>query len=119
MRNRFNTVIIFVSCMVLIFNHAVPVHAGIISTDKIMSQQFVSQDRAVVYKALEREEVQMLLEKFGVSTQQAKQRVDALTEKEVTTLAQKFNELPAAGSIGTVAAILILVLLIIILSLSR
>ena len=119
MRNRLNIVIIYVACVVLAFNHAIPVHAGIISTDKFMSQQIVSQDREVLYKTIEREEVQFLLEKHGVSTEQAKQRVNALTEEEVTKLAKKFDELPAAGHIGIVAAVLILVLLLIAMSLAR
>ena len=100
-------------------NHVTPAYAGFISTDELMSQQILSQEREVLYETIERAEVQIILEKHGVSTEQAKQRVDSLTEAEVKMLAEKFNELPAAGHIGVVAAVLILVLLIIALSLAR
>ena len=100
-------------------NHVTLAYAGFISTDKLMSQQFLSEEREVLYETIERTEVQFLLEKHGVSAEQAKERVDALTEEEVKMLAEKYNELPAAGHIGVVATVLILVLLIIALSLAR
>lgn len=100
-------------------NHVAPAYAGIISTDKLMSQEIVSEEREVLHEAISRAEVQVLLGKHGVTAEHAMQRVDALTEAEVNILAQKFNELPAAGSIGSAAAILILVLLIIALALAR
>ena len=96
-----------------------PVYAGLIETDQFMTQQYVDRDRELLYNKLERHEVRILLEQYGVSTEQAQERIDAMTNEEVRILAQKFEEMPAAGSIGTAAAILILALLVIALALSR
>ena len=42
-----------------------------------------------------------------------------MTDEEVRMFAQKFEELPAVGHLGTAAFILILVLLVVILAISR
>ena len=119
MFNRLNVVTIFIYSLLLVFNHVVPAYAGFISIEKLMSQQVVSHDRETIYMTIERDDVQLLLEKHGVNAEQAKQRVNALTDKEVKILSHKFDELPAAGEVGVAAAVLILVLLIIALALSR
>ena len=45
-------------------------------------------------------------------------RIDSMTDEEVRIVAQKFNELPAGGGVGVVAAVLIVILLILVLDLS-
>jgi len=54
-----------------------------------------------------------------VTTEQAQERIDSLTDEEIRVFAQNFENLPAAGGIGGAAAILILVLLVIILALAK
>ena len=114
-----NFVIVYISITTLIFSQTIPAYAGIIGTDQFMAQLYVDQDRELLYNKLDRHEVLKLLKQHGVSTKQAQERIDAMTNEEVRILAQKFEELPAAGSIGTAAAILILALVVIALVLSR
>jgi hypothetical protein len=95
------------------------VYAGLISTDQIMHQQSLDRDRTTLRVMLERKEAQILLENHGVSTLQAQERINAMTDAEVRLFAEKFQNLPAAGGLGGAAAILILVLVIIILAISK
>lgn len=118
MRNGLNIAVVYISALVLIFSQAMPAYAGLIGTEQFMNQQMVDQDREVLRNVLERSEAQSLLEKHGVTTKQAQVRIDAMTDAEVRILAQRFEELPAAGNFGVVAAVLIVILLFIALELS-
>lgn len=118
MRSLFNITVIYVSTFALIFSQAMPAYAGLIGTEQFMAQQLVEKDRETLRKTLERDEARSLLEQYGVSTEYAQERIDAMTDEEVRIFSQKLEELPAAGSFGVVAAVLILVLLFIVLELS-
>jgi len=108
---------IYVCVFALVSTHTMPAFAGVIGTNKILQQQYSDLNRESVYKILDRTDARNLLEQHGVTAEQAQERIEAMTDEEVRILAQKFEDLPAAGGIGSAAAILILVLLIIILAL--
>ena len=95
-----------------------PAYAGLIGTEQFMSQQLVELDRETIRNVLDRDEARTLLEKHGVTSEQAHERINAMTDEEVRHFAQKFEQLPTGGSFGVVAAVLILVLLFIALELS-
>lgn len=119
MRNILNIVVVYISVTALFVVQTMPAYAGLVGTDQFLAEQVTSQDREVLYELLNRDEAQKLLEKNGVSKEQAQERIAALTNEEVRMFTQKFEELPAAGGIGAAAAILILVLLAIILALGK
>jgi hypothetical protein len=93
------------------------VYAGIVGTSELFHQERSSQQRENLYSILDRDDARILLEQNGVTTEQAQQRIQAMTDTEVRMLTQQFENLPAAGSVGTAAALLILILLILILAL--
>ena len=118
MRNAINFAVIYISAIALMFSQTMPAYAGIIGTDQFMSQQQVELDRETIRNVLERDDARTLLEKHGVTSLQAHERINAMTDEEVRVFTQKFEQLPTGGSFGIVAAVLVLVLLFIALELS-
>jgi len=119
MRYSLNIAVIYVSVIALMFSQTMPAYAGLIGTKQFMDQQLVELDRETVRSVLNRDEARTLLEKHGVSKEQAQERIDALTDEEVRVVAQKFEELPAAGGSGILLGILVVVLVFIILDLAK
>lgn len=70
----------------LILSLALPAQAGMIATDHGRMIEF-----------LERAEVQAQLQAYGVSAEEVKLRVAALTDKEAAELAARIDTLPAGG----------------------
>ena len=118
MRNTINIVVIYISALTLLFSQTMPAYASLVGTEQFMDQQLVELDRKTLRNVFERDEARTLLEKHGITHEQAQERVNAMTDQEVRVFAQKFEEQPAAGSVGIVAAVLIIVLLFIVLDLS-
>lgn len=88
--------------------------AGLIGTDDVVAQNRVQTDRAKVRDFVSRADVQQQLQQFGLTQQNAKDRVDALSEAEVQHIAGKIDALPAGGTAGTAAVVGLTVLLILI-----
>ena len=65
--------------------------AGLIGTDEAVSQTQLQTDRAKVSDFVSRADVQQQLQQFGLTQQNAKDRVDALTEAEVQHIAGKID----------------------------
>ena len=89
-----------------------PAFAGIVGTDRFLSEQTIQQDRENLRSLMLRDEVRSMLEMNGLTVEQAQERVDSLTDSEVTQLAKKFDELPAAGDAAVVVLIIALVVLV-------
>ena len=70
-------------------------HAGIISTDQAVGS--AQAERAAVLGLIQRADVAGQLQSFGVDLSSAKDRVAAMTDEEVRSLAGKLNALPAGG----------------------
>lgn len=80
--------------------------AGIISTDQaIVSAQ---SDRAAVLNLIQRSDVAGQLQSLGVDLATAKDRVAAMTDNEVRSLADTLDSMPA-GADGTGLVVLILI----------
>jgi len=91
---------------------AQPVHAALISTEQMSTWQSRDANQQKIYRALDRPELVRQLESMGVSADQARQRVDALTDQELAMLADQTDRLPAGGDFfGTVGLIFIILLI--------
>jgi hypothetical protein len=88
--------------------------AGSASAGMIATDQAVQAPRERVKAMLARPEVANALGKFGISAEQAKARVDAMTDDEVAQLAARIDALPAGGVLTNDELIVILLLVIII-----
>jgi hypothetical protein len=88
--------------------------AGIVGTEIIVSNAQAQQDRTQIMNLLDRKDIQEQLISHGVNVEQAKTRVDSLSDAETHTLANQLNTLPAGGdsSILGVIVLIFLVLLV-------
>lgn len=89
--------------------------AALIGTDQVIDRtQKASQERVVAFMA--RDDVRAQLEAFGVSPEEAKKRVAALSDEEVRQIAGKLDSLPAGEGVfetilivGVVAFVVLLI----------
>lgn len=84
-----------------------PATAGIVTTDQVYS----GVERDHLRSFMDRSEVRAQLQALGVDPDAARSRVNALTDEEVRSLAQRIDQLPAGGGvIGVLFAIFIILL---------
>lgn len=83
--------------------------AGVISTEQAISS-VTQSDRAAVLGIVSRTDVASQLQALGIDPASAKDRVAALTDQEVRSLADKMQSLPAGATSGWVVLILVLLL---------
>jgi len=75
------------------------VQAELVATDRVeTTRQDGFSGRKLLGSLFDRADVRAALERQGVSADDAKARVDALSDDEVEQLAARFDSLPAAGS---------------------
>ena len=84
------------------------VSAGMIGTDQAVSAAQAQAARALVGSQISRADVAGQLQSLGLTPQAAKDRVAALTDSEVATLAGQIQSLPA-GADGTSLVLIILI----------
>ncbi|MGZ5180016.1 MAG: PA2779 family protein [Ramlibacter sp.] len=81
--------------------------AGMIGAEQAMPSG-AQADRTMVLEVLARGETASQLESLGVDPQRARDRVAAMSDQEVTQLAQEIRTAPAAGNGWGVAAVIII-----------
>jgi hypothetical protein len=98
-----------------------PARAGMVSTEAVIEEPAAGQEaeRARVRAFIERGEVRDRLEAEGIDPDEAAARTGSLSDREVSLIASKLEQLKAGGagigSLETVLVILVLVLLIVLL----
>ncbi|MBI3525221.1 MAG: PA2779 family protein [Betaproteobacteria bacterium] len=95
--------------------------AEIVTTNEMAAQNQADSERAKVQSFLERTDVKGRLLALGVKGLVAKDRVAALSDQEVHTLAQKIDSMPAGGNLGSMnnsdlTVILLLLILVAVLA---
>lgn len=88
------------------------VHAGIVSTDSLVSAQQTALEREQVRDWLARDDVRKQLTGMGVDVDAAQARVDSMTAEEVRTMAANMDEMPAASGALEVAVLILLILIL-------
>ena len=87
--------------------------AGMIGTDQVVASAQDQSNRDRVLNFVTRGDVVKQLETFGISASSAKDRVNAMTNEEISKVAGQIDSLPAgASSGGWVAAIIIIGIII-------
>ena len=86
------------------------VQAGMIATEKALPG-----DRERLNTLIERPEVAQQLEKMGIPAEQAKERVAAMSEAEVASIAGKLDSAIAAGAMSNTDLIIVLLIVLLIL----
>jgi len=93
-----------------------PAQAKMINTDEIFKQSQYDLSSKSINTFLDRSEIQKYLVAWGVSPEEAKVRIDSLTDEEIENIASRIDRLPAGGDgLGTIvgAALLIFIILLI------
>jgi hypothetical protein len=85
-----------------------PAQAGMVPTESAVT----GAERSRVAEFLDRQDVQLQLQAHGVSADDVKARVAALTDEEAGQLASRIDSLPAGGEILGILLTVFIVLLI-------
>ncbi len=92
--------------------------AAMIGTETMIDIARGQEAREYVNSMLVREDVQATLIAQGIDPQEAKARVDSLSDAEIVRLVDQIEQLPAGGDIGIISALIIILLLVLILRLT-
>jgi hypothetical protein len=109
---------VFVQIVAFLFATLVaPAQAATISTAEFLAAQGTAGQRAQQLEQIDRllasAEVQRQLESLGVSSDDARARVAALSPTELSMLAQRIDSLPAGGSVlGLLGAVFVVLLVL-------
>jgi hypothetical protein len=95
-------------------------HAGIVSSSEALVSSAPSDARTKVAAVLARDDVRAGLAERGLSAEQAQERVRAMSDEEVASLAGRIDQAPAGGDIlGVLFTIFIILLVTDILGLTK
>jgi len=83
--------------------------AGMIGTDQVATSTSPQADRTTVLNFLNRSDVSSQLQTLGIDPTTAKDRVGAMTDQEVQSLAGRIEAMPAGASDAGVLLLIILV----------
>ena len=98
---------------------AAPAQAAMVGTDNVLSgarheDDPGSVDRDRLIAALGRDDVRKELREMGVDPDDARARVERMTDAEVAELQGRIDSLPAGGAVSTVELLLIIILVLLI-----
>jgi hypothetical protein len=85
-------------------------HAAMIGTESVLDSAKGQQARTYLKSLLAREDVQAALVARGLDPQEARSRIDGLSDAEAVSAADRFDQLPAGG--GFFEALLIVAFLV-------
>lgn len=116
LRQRRKSIAILVIVALSTFSiFSAPAHAAMVNTAEILKQNQHDLARKRINMFLDRSEVQKHLVAWGVNPEEAKTRVDSLTDQEIEKIAARIDQLPAGGgALGTIvgAALIIFIVLL-------
>lgn len=100
--------------MVLMLGAGMPLtaSAGMVETDQAVNHALAEQGRARIMSLVERDDVRTQMEARGVTAEQAKARIDAMTDDEVLQVSGKLDQLPAGGDVLGIFFAVFIVLLV-------
>lgn len=83
--------------------------AGVYSSDQVIAKQQHQYNKHQVLAMVDNAEVQNKLVALGVNPDDAKQRIDNMTNEELEALNSHLNDMPAGGIVGVVVTVLVVV----------
>jgi hypothetical protein len=91
-------------------------NAAMVATAEV-AQAAADVDRERVRAFLDRDDVRGVLERWDVSAEEAKARVDSLTDAELASIAGRIDAMPAGGStVGAILGALLLIFVILLIT---
>lgn len=90
-----------------------PARAAMIDTGEIFKQNQDDPTSKSIKTFLDRSEVQKYLMDWGINPEEAKARVDSLTDEEIENIASRMDQLPAGGgALGTIVGAVLIVFIV-------
>lgn len=89
-----------------------PAQAALISTETLADAQTRQNKVQSIHAALARDDIRDALQRLGVSTEAARERVAALSDDELDSLAHRVDRLPAGGDFFATVGVIFVILLI-------
>jgi len=92
----------------MVYITVAPAFAGLVGTQSLLNDSGAAPQRALIRSLLQRAEARDILADYGVSQEWAVERVDRMTEEEVTQI----DHLPAGGDILVLFLLVFLILIV-------
>jgi hypothetical protein len=83
--------------------------AGVCTSEQAIASQQLQYNKQQVLALVDRVDVQQKLTDLGVSAEDARLRVESMTNDELLAFNQQMNETPAGGIIGTIVTVMVVV----------
>ncbi|MEH6543637.1 MAG: PA2779 family protein [Porticoccaceae bacterium] len=110
--SRYSLAITLVTAL-LVVTSVVPASAAMIGTGQAAASTMRVEQLDRIDKLMTQESVRQQFQHLGVSPAQAQARVQALTDVELSQLADQLDEMPAGGSVlGLVGAVFVVLLIL-------
>ena len=90
--------------------------AAIIETEAAYEIEYAQDAREYLHSLLAREDIKNALVAQGLDLQEAKNRIDSLTDEEAARVADRLHELPAGGDFFTALLIAVLIVFLVLLA---
>lgn len=85
------------------------VQAAAVSSDSVMQTQAAQYNKQQLISMVSREDVQHKLTSLGVSSQDAIDRINGMTDAEIVQLNDQIQDSPAGGVVGAVLTVLAII----------
>jgi hypothetical protein len=115
-RNWRATVVAVLSAAIINTGAINAAQAGIVGTDTMVQSTNRAADLATIQQQLSREEVRDQFTKLGVDADSLDQRINALSDSELSAMAKRMQEAPAGGD-GLVALLGVVFVVLLVLEL--
>jgi len=93
------------------------VNAAMIATEDVAKSTAAADARARLHEFLDRQDVHNVLEAWGVNAEEAKRRVNSLTDVEVAGIAGRLDQMPAGSStVGIIVGAILLVFFVLLIT---
>ncbi len=113
---RFTKLVPILSILALFSMNTVPLQAAMVDNDQLISQSQMQMSKQEILTQLDRQHVQDKLLAMGVNIDDAKQRIDQMTQQELTQVAQDIENMPAGsgGVVGPIVGALLVVFIVLV-----
>ncbi len=113
---RFTKLVPILSILALFSMNTVPLQAAMVDNDQLISQSQMQMSKQEILTQLDRQHVQDKLLAMGVNIDDAKQRIDQMTQQELAQVAQDIENMPAGsgGVVGPIVGALLVVFIVLV-----
>jgi len=113
---RFTKLVPILSILALFSMSIAPLQAAMVENNQLISQSQMQMSKQEILTQLDRQHVQDKLLAMGVNIDDAKQRIDQMTQQELTQVAQDIENMPAGsgGVVGPIVGALLVVFIVLV-----